>query len=255
MRKIFTLLLLFVSISLSAQASQIYSMHSVRVEGDLDAFEKVQKIYMQKVAQNAVEKGDISFWAFLKRVTMDNIDDEERKNYLFVQSNSDVDAILGEKNQWWNNASSVLSKEELAIVEALSSKFTWVSDSRHIFKDEVSIQKSIGKYIQFNFASPQNLAGFITENKTLWKNYFSKNMLKIGMVNWGVGRKIAPTGMNNSSVSTWDMFNSLEDLMKYRVGFELPSDVAKKSKMASYNPDGWKYSPIFNVITFAAPAQ
>ena len=87
MKKLFTLLLLFVSISLSAQASQIYSMHIVRVEGDLEAFETVQKTYMQKVAQNAVNNEDISFWAFLKRVTMDNIDDEERKNYLFVQSN------------------------------------------------------------------------------------------------------------------------------------------------------------------------
>ena len=113
----------------------------------------------------------------------------------------------------------------------------------------------MGKYIQFNFATPKNLAVFISENKTLWKNHFSKHMAKMGMVNWGVGRKIAPIGTNTSSVSTWDMFDSLEDLMKYRVGYELPSDVAKKSKMGSYNPDGWKYSPIFNVITFAASAQ
>ena len=40
-------------------------------------------------------------------------------------------------------------------------------------------------------------------------------MTKMGMVNWGVGRKIAPTGMNTASVSTWDMFDSLENLMKY----------------------------------------
>ena len=51
------------------------------------------------------------------------------------------------------------------------------------------------------------------------------------------------------------MFDSLEDLMKYRFGFELPSDVAKKSKMGSYNSDDWKYSPNFNVITFAASVQ
>ena len=215
MKKLFTLLLLFVSISLSAQAYQTYSMHFVRVEGDIDAFEEVQKMYMQKVAQNAVNKGDISFWAFLKRVTMDNIDDEERKNYLFVQSNSDVEAILSARNQWWNNASSLLTKEEQAIVGELSSKFTWTSDSRHIFKDEISVVKGLGTHIQFNFASPDNLNGFIAENKSLWKNYFSKNMTKMGMVNWGVGRKIAPTGMNTSSVSTWDMFDSLENLMKY----------------------------------------
>ena len=240
---------------MSSQAYQTYSMHFVRVEGDLDAFEKFQKTYMQKVAQNAVDKGDISFWAFLKRVRMDNIDDEKRKNYLFVQSNSNISAILSEKNQWWNNASSVLTEKERAIIEGLSSRFTWTEDSRHIFQDEVSIVKGLGTHIQFNFASPENLAGFITENKTLWKNYFSKNMDKLGMVNWGIGRKIAPTGMNTSSVSTWDMFDSLENLMKYRAGFELPDDISKKSKMSSYNPDGWRYSPIFNAISFAVPGQ
>jgi hypothetical protein len=256
MKKLFTLLLLLLlSTTMSAQAYQTYSMHFLRVEGDLEAFETVQKMYMQKVAQNAVDKGDISFWAFLKRVTMDNIDDEQRKNYLFVQSNTDVSAILSVKNQWWNNVTSVLTKEEQAIVGELNTKFTWTADSRHIFKDEVSIVKGLGTHIQFNFASPKNLAGFIAENKSLWKTYFSKNMSKMGMVNWGVGRKIAPTGMDSSSVATWDMFDSLENLMKFRVGFALPSNISKKSKMSSYNPDGWKYSPIFRAITFAVSAQ
>ena len=255
MKKIFSLLMLLLSVSLSAQAYQTYSMHFVRVEGDLDAFEKVQSMYMQKVAQNAVDSGDIAFWAFLKRVTLDGIDDEKRKNYLFVQSNTDVTAILSAKNEWWNNASKVLSTEELAIVGQLSSKFSWTEDSRHIFKDEISVVKGLGTHIQFNFASPDNLNGFIAENKSLWKNYFSKNMTKMGMVNWGVGRKIAPTGMNTSSVSTWDMFDSLENLMKYRADFALPSDIAKKSKMTKYNTDGWRYSPIFNAITFAVPSE
>ncbi len=148
MKKIFSLLMLLLSTSLSAQAYQTYSMHFVRVEGDLNAFEKVQSMYMQKVAQNAVDKGDIAFWAFLKRVTLDGIDDEKRKNYLFVQSNTDVTAILSVKNEWWNNASKVLSTEELAIVGELSSKFSWTEDSRHIFKDEISIVKGLGTHIQ-----------------------------------------------------------------------------------------------------------
>ena len=57
-------MLLLLSLTLSAQAYQTYSMHFVRIEGDLEAFETVQKMYMQKVAQNAVDKGDIVFWAF-----------------------------------------------------------------------------------------------------------------------------------------------------------------------------------------------
>ena len=58
-------------------------MHFVRIEGDTENFEKVQALYMKKVAKQAAEKGDISFWAFLKHVTVDNIDD---KRQLFIRS-------------------------------------------------------------------------------------------------------------------------------------------------------------------------
>ena len=33
-------------------------------------------------------------------------------------------------------------------------------------------------------------------------------MSKMGMVNWGVGRKIAPLNQNTSTVVTWDMLVS-----------------------------------------------
>ena len=52
----------------------------------------------------------------------------------------------------------------------------------------------------------------------------------MNMVNWGVGRKIAPISQQWSTVVTWDMFESLEDLMKYRVG-EGPTPPSSKSKM------------------------
>ena len=135
-------------------------MHFVRIEGDLEAFETVLQNYIQKVAQNAVDKGDVVFWVFLWRVTIDNINDEERKNYFFVQSNTDIAAIIRVKNECWKNSSSILSKEKQAIVDALSSKFTLVSDLRHIFQDEVSVIKGLGTHVKFNFASPKNLAVF-----------------------------------------------------------------------------------------------
>ena len=249
MKKIL-LLLTLVSSFTSAQVYQTFSMHFVRVDGDLQAFEKVQSMYMQKVAQNAVEKGDIAFWAFLRRVTMDNIDDEKRKNYLFVQSNKNITAMLSDKNSWWENASKVLSKEEQEIVAALDKSYTWVEDGRHIFVDEVSIAKGLGNFIQFNFARPKNLNGFISENQTLWKNFFTANMDKMNMVNWGVGRKIAPLSAEWSTVVTWDMFESLEDLMKYRVG-EGPTPPSSKSKMGVYNPDGFRNQVIFQPLKFA----
>ena len=39
---------------------------------------------------------------------MDNIDDEERYNYLFAQSNVNIEAMFTEKNSWWNKANAVL---------------------------------------------------------------------------------------------------------------------------------------------------
>ncbi len=77
---IFTTILLF-SISINAQVYQTFSMHFVKIEGDLKAFETVQSEYMQKVAQNAVNNGDIAFWAFLKRVWRYRCF-ANRKNYL-----------------------------------------------------------------------------------------------------------------------------------------------------------------------------
>ena len=227
-------------------------MHFVRIEGDTENFEKVQALYMKKVAKQAAEKGDISFWAFLKHVPMDNINDEKRYNYLFVQSNVNIEAMLSDKNSWWNQADAVLSSEEQSIVSALSSTHTWSADSRHIYRDEGSIAKGIGSFIQFNFARPINIEGFIQENLTLWKPYFEKNMESMGMVNWGVGRKLAPLGTNWAKVSTWDMFNSLEELMNYRIGYELPADLSKKSKMKEYNPEGFTNMPIFRMIANTA---
>ena len=63
MKKLLSLIVLFSTFA-SAQVYQTFSMHFVRVEGDLEAFEKVQSIYMHKVAQDAVEKGDILFGRF-----------------------------------------------------------------------------------------------------------------------------------------------------------------------------------------------
>mgnify|MGYP004093868419 FL=1 len=38
---------------------------------------------------------------------MDNINDEEGYNYIFVQSNVNIRTMLSEKNSWWNQADAV----------------------------------------------------------------------------------------------------------------------------------------------------
>ena len=75
------------------------------------------------------------------------------------------------------------------------------------------------------------------------------------MLNWGVGRVLEPIGTNWSTVQTWDMFDSLENLMKYRVGYTLPENIIEKSKMSEINPDGWNSSMIFESLSFAVSQE
>ena len=77
-------------------------------------------------------------------------------------------------------------------------------------------------------------------------------MNSMGMVNWGVGRKLAPLGTNWAKVSTWDMFNPLEELINNRIGYELPANLSKKSKMKEYNSEGFTNMPIFHMIANTA---
>ena len=87
----------------------------------------------------------------------------------------------------------------------------------------------------WNFARPKNLAGFINENKTLWKKQFESDMG--GRISWGVGLKLNNRSQNLSSVMTWDRYPSLADALEALNQYEGAS--LRGSKMNEYDPDGW----------------
>ncbi len=134
-------------------------------------------------------------------------------------------------------------------------------DERNIFVVEGEAYDNNGypAYYQLNFGRPASVSGFIQENKSLWKPFFEKNMSKMNMKVWGVARRLTfPTlETSQSTVVSWDAFGSLEDLMKYRIGIDLPgySEVIEKSKMTTYMPDGFTYAPIFKVLKATTPKK
>jgi hypothetical protein len=78
-------------------------------------------------------------------------------------------------------------------------------------------------------------------------------MSKMNMKVWGVGRRLTfPTkDTSYNTIMSWDGFTSLEDIMKFRIGgTPLPgyAEVIQKSKMTTYIPEGFTYSPIFKVL-------
>lgn len=257
MKRITTCLLLLFTVAIWAQEGAIITMHAVLIEGDTEAFETVQTKYYQKVAQSAVNDGDIAAWNFLRAVRLDGMNDEEEYNYMFVQGNSSVAATLSAKNAFWNNAEKVLSKKEFKELQELQTKFTWKKDVRVMYRIDSglwmvsSADDYVNSIIQFNFARPANSTAFLQENKELWKPFFHENGSKMNMISWGTGQKIHPTGADWAAVMSWDMFSSLEDLFNYRLGdgINWPAD---QSNMAEINPDGFYQVATWQWLTGAS---
>ena len=247
MKKIISLLaIVLISIHV-AHAQRVYSIHSVRVEGNLQNFEKAQMM-QSKVAQAAVNSGDMAGWILLQVVQMDGVDDENGFNYVFAQSANNIDQLLDPKFAWWNNNAKVLSKSEQDELALLTTSFKWTKDERNVFVTEDNLPGS-GEYVQFNFGRPANMTGFVAENKALWKPFFKDNMAKFNMDGWGVARRLTSgSSLGNTTIMTWDVFKSLNDLMKYRIGFALPKELLDKSKMAQYDPNGFSQQQILKVL-------
>ena len=249
MKKFLFLVTVFcLGFSAQGQENFLFTIHAVHIEGDLDAFEKVESMYMQRVAQAAVDKGDIMGWSLNKSIFLDNINDEENFNYVFVQSAKNIKDIVSSKAAWWSSAGDILSAKEQEEVAELQKKFSWKKDVKVLYHVESALWDSNydGTVVfQFNFAKPKNSNGFIEENKTLWRPFFEANNPKLNMVGWGVASKVHPLGEEWSDVVTWDAFKNLEDLYQYRIGVEGINPPSDKSNMQTYNPDGFSNSPIY----------
>ena len=253
MKKILLLIAVLCTVQI-ANAQKVFSLHAMKIEGNLEAFEKVETELHSKVAQDAVNKGDVLYWGLFKVTQFNAGEVPGDYNYVFVQWANNIDDLLSTKSGWWNNVDKVLSSSEQEQRKTLIASYKAVKDARNVFvvEDEAYDQGN-ATYFQFNFGRPANTAGFIAENKALWKPFFVKNMSKMNMKVWGVARRLTFPTMETShnTVMSWDAFSSLEDLMKYRIGgTPLPgyAEVIQKTKMATYMPDGFTYAPIFKVL-------
>jgi hypothetical protein len=47
---------------------------------------------------------------------------------------------------------------------------------------------------------------------------------------------------------------TMNDLMKYRIGFALPKEMTDKSKMSQYMPNGFSSQPIFSFVKYTKDA-
>ena len=241
MKKLLLTLFLF---SISYSNGQVFYMDLMRVESaDQTQFENVQLNHYQKVAQDDVDKGNLINWVMLRKVS--GIGNYEGPNYIFVNGFQKIENIT-EDELWYtaNNTKKVLGIDP----SLLTSGGTHLG--RYFYKQEDYLDSgNMGKYVVMNRAKPTNNTQFIEENKTLWKPYFKKNMGKNGSTGWGIASRIAPYYEDSSTILTWDVFDSMTNVMKYLAGENpLPTSIANKTKMGELMPKGFKAIEIWEII-------
>ena len=238
MKKLVFLSLLFAVTLVSAQ--DVFNAHYRHVKPEnVVEFEKLESEYWQKIAQKAVNAGEIEYWALLRRVNTIGLAETE-PTHVFITGYSSLEKAFDTPTAWWSKGDQ--SKGTMNISDAVINQF---------WKTEDNLQGE-AKYVIFNYATPKDLDGFVKENTALWKPYFEKNKAKSGMTSWGMATKIAPHAKGYSTVLTWDGFNQLSEAMRHlSYGGSIDSSILAKTKMNEINPDGFNTRAVMEIISIA----
>ncbi len=237
MKKLLFGLLAFSCITLYAQ-KQI-SMHMyIHVAPEHQAeFEHLEMDYWSKVAKNEIAKGNMTGWGLMKNI---GIDANSGSNYLIVNTFKDLEQAFKNQASWDTSFLGVkqsdISTEDLRKVVSIR----W-------YQNEMAINGDNTKFTIFNYARPKNVAAFINENKSLWKNIHQSMQKTTKLDSWGVHTRIHPQGVaSKAAIFTRDGFSNLYDAMNYlRYKDNNPyQKMTSKSKMNEILPNGFGYTLI-----------
>jgi len=199
-------------------------------------FERREIEYWSKVAKAAMDKGDMLGWVLAKRM-----DQGGNHNYVFANIFESVEDF--DRNIWTSDVMDALpvSMEE-ASTEGMSNT---VGDM--IIMSEAYWFNGGNKYWVWNYGQPENVQGFIDENKELWGPWFERHAKEgnIPTKSWELYRVLAPATSNHATVLTIDGFDTYSDAIQHCGGVLLPSDIdgwediQKNSNMNEIMPDGF----------------
>ena len=199
-------------------------------------FERREIEYWSKVAKAAMDKGDMLGWVLAKRM-----DQGGNHNYVFANIFESVEDF--DRNIWTSDVMDALpvSMEE-ASTEGMSNT---VGDM--IIMSEAYWFNGGNKYWVWNYGKPENVQGFIDENKELWGPWFERHAKEgnIPTKSWELYRVLAPATSNHATVLTIDGFDTYSDAIQHCGGVLLPSDldgwedIQKNSNMNEIMPDGF----------------
>lgn len=211
-------------------------------------FVENETMHWAKVAQSAIEKGQMEAWHLWRKV---GVSEPGSPNYVIVNDFKSLDAM---------DQSAVWSEENMKAMDAdpnaVATNSYAPTVAEYWFQVEDVVPGS-SKYALVNYAKPDDLAAFINENKELWKPLHQANVNSDNdpLSSWVLMSVIYPTGNTNKFTAVAiDGFNDMTAALNYLRYQETSSlspafqDVISKSKMNEIVPQGFEKSVIYELV-------
>ena len=145
-KRLFSTLIALFSINILLAQIVVFTPVKVNKE-DVDQFLNVEMNYSKKIAQDAVNNGNLLGWALLQS-TNPGPDDY---NYMWVNAYPDINTAAN-KNMWWNNSEKVVGiKPDVLFSDGSKYKF----DRTYTYQMKLTIPNvAPAGYVLLNFTSP-----------------------------------------------------------------------------------------------------
>jgi hypothetical protein len=245
MKKFFSLFSFLVASILFSQ--NVVEIHYRHVPAEhIAEFETKEMDHWSKVKQNAIDNENLLATAFFRVADAGLIEDESSPTHAFVLVYKDFDQ-LANSNKIWSSAEKVLGMNPSYISTDDISKVMMIQ--RYKLIDELSPLREF-KYAVWNYSKPKDMGGFVNENLKLWKPYFEKRVGKNGLAGWGILARVYPQGMDQSSLLSYDHYTDLSSAMKALSPMDFDQSILGKSKMSEYDPDGFRYRVLLELLQF-----
>jgi hypothetical protein len=200
---------LFLGNQLSAQGITYYQYRKVP-DAKIDEFIKRETTYWSKVAQKAVDKGKLKFWALFQKVSAGET--EHSANFLFVNTFSDIDSAMD--GSIWNPAplfpgipmSKIETYSLSTVTETMLVKDTgWEQSSKAVPEKDFN-------FVVFNYNYSSNPDSFVVIEQKYWQPFIKKAMdaQQTNQMAWGNSIILSPVGgsarMNSLSIDLYSTF-------------------------------------------------
>ncbi|HEY5691650.1 MAG TPA: hypothetical protein VIS49_09350 [Cyclobacteriaceae bacterium] len=184
-----------------------------RVPNDKVAeFIKRETTYWAEVAQKALAKGNLTFWALLEK--QGEIDMEESSNFLFINTYKNIDAV----GEVWGGAAAAfpnisMDKMETNSMSTVTSNIFVRSDGWQQAAN--AIPDKDFNFLRMIYHKTNSAADLIAMEKKHWAPFIKSAMDKnqTTQKGWGNARALSPLGPEMFSTVSYDLYSSLKEAL------------------------------------------